>query len=267
MEEGHVNENEKLLREVAQKYHAPEPGQVQILKRRSGLGLRYTSHSTVTKVLNEIDPWWSFEPVLDRDGIPYVEERNGMLTMYGHLTVLSKDVFCIGSCDNSKADWAKELYGDALRNGAMRLGIHLALWEKDFPEAAAVAETPATTGTASNVTSVTTTWPAKVQGMRVKVEDVAPVTVGPDAATVPTGAGVLAEAAASMQEALGAAVITYTCGGQPERFAQWPGVKGCGKQMEQIDANVVMRTKTYLCEDCHQKWVESVGGPKKETQK
>lgn len=228
--------DEDALREVANKYRVPESEQVQILRKRTKNGyvdLRYTSHATVTQILNEIDPTWEFEFVSER-GIPITVDKNGTLTAFGHLTLLGKRILAVGSCDSSKAEWAKELYGDCLRNAAMRAGIHIALWEKDFPEDE--QKKPANK-TPKNSGGATEDKPDK------KDETIK-------------------EAVEVVQERLEATVVEYTCGGQPERFSQWPAVQGCGNSMTEVDGNLVMRTKTYLCPDCAEKWVKSIGGDK-----
>lgn len=93
--------------------------------------LDYMGHADVTRILIEVDPLWSWEPVAwTEQGEPLITTRGTTAQMWGYLTVLGKRVLCIGTCDMGKSDVAKELIGDLLRNGAMRFGIALALWSK-----------------------------------------------------------------------------------------------------------------------------------------
>jgi hypothetical protein len=55
---------------------------------------------------------------------------NDMATMWFELTLLGTPRLAIGSAKSNSPDLDKILYGDALRNGAMRFGISLNLWSK-----------------------------------------------------------------------------------------------------------------------------------------
>jgi hypothetical protein len=91
----------------------------------------YVGHAETTKVLIDIDPLWSWEPVAWTEaGTPAIVDRGANLEMWGRLTVLGKTLPCVGTAPKGKDDAAKELIGDLLRNGAMRFGIALSLWSK-----------------------------------------------------------------------------------------------------------------------------------------
>ena len=53
-----------------------------------------------------------------------------MATMWFELTLLGTSRLAIGTAKANAFDLDKQLYGDALRNGAMRFGISLNLWTK-----------------------------------------------------------------------------------------------------------------------------------------
>jgi hypothetical protein len=54
-----------------------------------------------------------------------------MATMWFELTLLGTSRLAIGTAKANAFDLDKQLYGDALRNGAMRFGISLNLWTKN----------------------------------------------------------------------------------------------------------------------------------------
>lgn len=93
--------------------------------------LDYVGHAALTDRLLDADPFWTWEPMALRDGLPAFDETGGLwirLTVcgqtrigYGHaMSTAYKD---IGSRE-------KEVIGDALRNAAMRFGAALDLWHK-----------------------------------------------------------------------------------------------------------------------------------------
>jgi hypothetical protein len=98
---------------------------------KGGTTLDYMGHAAVTRALIQVDPEWSWSPVVDERGIPVIEQRGKRLVMWGTVTVLGKTMVCCGTCEDRKFEPEKELIGDLLRNGAMRFGIGLALWAKD----------------------------------------------------------------------------------------------------------------------------------------
>lgn len=112
--------------------------------------LDYMGHADVTEALIDADPFWNWRPAaIDHNTGGPVIVREKMATMWGYLTVLGVERMCVGTADGGKEEYAKELIGDLLRNGAMRFGIGLRLWSKaDHLDATgdAVNELAATTG-------------------------------------------------------------------------------------------------------------------------
>jgi hypothetical protein len=94
--------------------------------------LAYVGHGSVTKILLDIDPLWTLEPVCDERGIPIVETNpKGEAVMWGRLTVLGHSRLGVGTCPGGAFDREKQLVSDLLRNCAMRFGIATALWSKE----------------------------------------------------------------------------------------------------------------------------------------
>lgn len=118
-----------LLKAVLEQYAVPDPKIVNTIPR-NGQSLSYVSHAEITRILIEIDPLWSWEPIEWVNGRPAIHVENGMATMWGRMTLLGKPMVCVGSAKTDKADYEKELIGDLLRNGSMRYGICLSLWLK-----------------------------------------------------------------------------------------------------------------------------------------
>jgi hypothetical protein len=118
-----------LLRAVLDQYAVPDPSIVGTIQR-SGINLAYVSHAEITRILIEIDPNWSWEPVEWQNGRPAVHVVNDMATMWGRLTLLGKPMIGCGTAKSNKPDLDKELIGDFLRNAAMRFGISLSLWSR-----------------------------------------------------------------------------------------------------------------------------------------
>lgn len=118
------------LDEVLNKYGVPDPKIVGKLPK-GGIQLDFVGHADVTKMLIEIDPSWSWEPVaFDANGLPAYRVENGMAHMAGWLTIHGVRRLGIGSVAHNKPDLLKELCSDFIRNSAMRFGICLALWTK-----------------------------------------------------------------------------------------------------------------------------------------
>lgn len=121
----------KLLADVLTKYAVPDPKIVSKLPK-GGMQLDFVGHADITRILIEIDPLWTWEPVAYTDaGLPGFEVVNGMAHMAGRMTVHGKTMLGIGSCQHNKPDLYKELVSDFLRNAAMRFGIGLSLWTKN----------------------------------------------------------------------------------------------------------------------------------------
>lgn len=118
------------LKDVLAKYGTPEKHLIGQLPR-GGQKLDFVGHADVTKMLIEIDPEWSWEPVaFDADGLPAYRVENGMAHMGGWMTLQGVRRFGIGSCLPNKPDLLKELASDFIRNAAMRFGVCLSLWTK-----------------------------------------------------------------------------------------------------------------------------------------
>lgn len=118
------------LHEVLTKYGVPDPKIVGKLPR-GGQQLDFVGHADVTKMLLEIDEFWTWEPVaFDADGLPAYRVENGMAHMAGWLTIHGVRRLGIGSVMHNKQDLLKELASDFIRNAAMRFGICLSLWTK-----------------------------------------------------------------------------------------------------------------------------------------
>jgi hypothetical protein len=123
-------------------YYTPDPDTVSQIDK-NGVLLDYVGHAEITRILIEIDPEWTWEPVAWDGGRPAthlqlgkMKKRDGTtieiptVSMWGRLTLLGVTRPAVGSVEAHKADLDKELVSDFLRNAAMRFGISLALWAK-----------------------------------------------------------------------------------------------------------------------------------------
>lgn len=142
------------LQDILGKYGIPDPSIVGKLPR-GGVTLDFVGHAEITRILIDIDPNWSWEPVAwTTDGRPAITVVNGNAVMWGKLTVLGQTRLGVGTAKHDKADLDKELIGDFLRNAAMRFGICLSLWSKaeweDQPDAAKPAAKPNTANAVAN---------------------------------------------------------------------------------------------------------------------
>lgn len=110
---------------------APFPkSQIQQLPK-GGIRLDYVSHGNVTRRLLEVDPDWNWEPMaFDDNGLPLFDERGGL---WIKLTVGGITRIGYGEPQGSDAyDRIKGAIGNAIRVAAMRFGVALDLWAKDF---------------------------------------------------------------------------------------------------------------------------------------
>jgi hypothetical protein len=123
-------ENTKELLEVLNKYAVPDPKIVGKLPK-GGVQLDFVGHADITRILIEIDPHWRLVPIAWDNGRPAMNIVNDMATMWFELTLLGTARLAIGTAKANAFDLDKQLYGDALRNGAMRFGISLNLWTKN----------------------------------------------------------------------------------------------------------------------------------------
>lgn len=118
------------LSDILAKYGVPDPKIVGKLPKGNTM-LDFVGHADVTKMLIEIDPNWTWEPVaFDDQGLPAYRVENGYAHMAGWLTIHGIRRLGIGSVQHNKQDLFKELCSDFIRNAAMRFGICLALWTK-----------------------------------------------------------------------------------------------------------------------------------------
>jgi hypothetical protein len=122
-------ENTEKLQEVLNKYAVPDPKIVGKLPK-GGTQLDFVGHADITRILIEIDPHWRLIPIAWENGRPAMNVVNDMATMWFELTLLGTPRLAIGTAKANAFDLDKQLYGDALRNGAMRFGISLSLWSK-----------------------------------------------------------------------------------------------------------------------------------------
>lgn len=133
------------LGEVFAHYGHPDPATVATITK-NGVELAYVGHAEITKALAEIDPAWTWEPVIGPDGLPLIRIQNGLIprrdrepiavdiaTMWGRLTLNGVTRWAVGSVEAHKPDLDKELVSDFLRNAAMRFGVALGLWMKTPP--------------------------------------------------------------------------------------------------------------------------------------
>ena len=125
-----MEDNTKQLQEVLTKYAVPDPKIVGKLPK-GGAQLDFVGHADITRILIEIDPNWRLVPIAWENGRPACNIINDMATMWFELTLLGTSRLAIGTAKANAFDLDKQLYGDALRNGAMRFGISLNLWTKN----------------------------------------------------------------------------------------------------------------------------------------
>ena len=169
LELAHADTHAGRLADIVTKWADPEPGMLSKLPKPTrkenpkgrcdvcrgyhglpAVHLDYMGHADVTEALIDADPFWNWRPAaIDHNTGGPVIVREKMATMWGYLTVLGVERMCVGTADGGKEEYAKELIGDLLRNGAMRFGIGLRLWSKaDHLDATGDAdnELAATTG-------------------------------------------------------------------------------------------------------------------------
>lgn len=145
------------LLEVLNKYAVPDPAIVGKLPK-GGSSLSYVGHADITRILCTVDATWRLVPIAWENGRPACNIVNDMATMWFEMTLLGVSRLAIGSAKSNTPDLDKVLYGDALRNGAMRFGISLSLWTKqewedlDHNPASKAAPARATGGNAKPAT-------------------------------------------------------------------------------------------------------------------
>lgn len=128
---------------IVRDYFHPDP---EVISQRevNGRRLNYVGHGHITRILLDIDPLWSWEPLEIRDGRPVTHLHNGQIhrrdrdsidvptmSLWGRLTIHGVSRIAVGSVDAHKPDLDKELVSNLIVNGAMRFGIALSLWTGD----------------------------------------------------------------------------------------------------------------------------------------
>lgn len=106
--------------------------------------ITYVGHARINLRLLDVDPYFDLQLDTDELGRPIIQP--GTNWVWGTLVVLGKVQRCVGDAGGKNladGNAIKELYGDAMRNGAMRLGCGLGLWagELDVLYAQEFAET------------------------------------------------------------------------------------------------------------------------------
>lgn len=93
--------------------------------------LDYVGHADITEALCRLDPHWTMEPMaLTPEGLPFIASRSNTLELWVRLTVHGQERIGVGTAPARKDDAMKEVWGDALRNAAMRFGLGVRLWSK-----------------------------------------------------------------------------------------------------------------------------------------
>lgn len=120
------------LTDLYRTWRNPPPELIAKVQAGGGFQADYLSHADTTRALLEADPLWTLEPAVvdEASGGPVIVRKDGRLVSWWRLTVLGHERLCVGTCADNKAEPEKELIGDAIRNGAMRFGVALALWSK-----------------------------------------------------------------------------------------------------------------------------------------
>lgn len=124
-----MENNKEQLAKVLKDYAVPDPNIVGKLPK-GGFTADFIGHADINRILIEIDPLWSLEPLEIIDGRPAAHTVDGDVFMWFKMTLLGHTRLAVGSAKVKTNDLDKILYGDALRNGAMRFGIGLSLWTK-----------------------------------------------------------------------------------------------------------------------------------------
>lgn len=177
---------------VWERLRAPFPAE-QIEKRKGagGMMLDYVSHAHVRDRLNQVDPTWTWQPIMPGLGEARFDftrfTGDYEVTVYEgrekHVETRHADNFPVGLwialtvCGVTKVGYGdvapgafnpeKQLIGDAIRNAAMNFGVAIALWMKD--------ESPGETVTTARATPSRTATPrADGNGHKVTEDAEAP---------------------------------------------------------------------------------------------
>lgn len=95
--------------------------------------IEFVGHAAVTKRLLEVDPYWTWRPLVTDDyGRPQFEtdQQGHKVGFWIELTVGGVSRFGYGSVAGNAFEAEKQLIGDALRNAAMRFGVAVDLWHR-----------------------------------------------------------------------------------------------------------------------------------------
>lgn len=125
-------ERRAFLRSLPGLHATPDPSMVATIPK-GGVQLEYVGHADITLLLCKIDPEWRLLMGWETAAGPVDPFAMGPATMLCRLVLLGVERECVGTITEGKVGTEsaiKELYGDALRNGAMRFGIATALWSK-----------------------------------------------------------------------------------------------------------------------------------------
>ena len=135
-----TDDTEQELRNIALGFYHPD-AEVISSREVNGRRLNYVGHAHITRILLDVDPLWSWEPLEIRDGRPVTHHHEGLIhrrdrdpisvptvSLWGRLTIHGVSRIAVGSVEAHKPDLDKELVSNLIVNGAMRFGIALALW-------------------------------------------------------------------------------------------------------------------------------------------
>ncbi|MFG0329242.1 MAG: hypothetical protein ACF8PN_05020 [Phycisphaerales bacterium] len=124
-------------------WSSPPPELIGQKPAGRGFEADYLGHAETTRALLEADPLWTLEPARidpDTGGPTVTHTADGRLVAWWRLQVCGHERLCVGTCADNAPEPEKQLIGDAIRNGAMRFGVALALWSRQ--EWAEAAEAP-----------------------------------------------------------------------------------------------------------------------------
>ena len=123
----------RRLADLYETWSSPPPDLVGQKPAGGGFQADYLGHAETTRALLEADPYWTLEPAhIDAatGGPTVTHTKDGRLVSWWRLQVCGHERLCVGTCPDNAQEPEKQLIGDALRNGAMRFGVALALWSR-----------------------------------------------------------------------------------------------------------------------------------------
>lgn len=249
-----LNELERRLDELARRYPLDDDTSAKLTAmyeewrqpppeligkiRAHGTALDYLGHADTTRALLETDPAWTIEPaaVDPNTGGPKVTTRDGNAVAWFYLTVCGVRRLCVGTCPDNKTEVDKELIGDAIRNGAMRFGIALALWSKaDWANAD-------TTPTADQATAKPRKAPAKkAEPKKAPAKKAAPRIDGTDTEPVSPEEATLRQDVAGLVERM----VPATRG----EFRKWVKNQGMPSRSTDMTADQLRACRTAIIDN------------------